>query len=68
MLANETWTIGDVQAVLLAMLDSKTMLIVHSLNSDMKALKLIYGCIVDTLILYPHEMGTIYETSFENTF
>lgn len=47
----------DVQAVLLSMFNSKTILIGHSLESDFKALKLIHGCVVDTSVLYPHRMG-----------
>lgn len=57
MLANETRNIRDVQAVLLSMFHSKTILVGHSLDSDMKALKMIHSCIVDTSILYPHKMG-----------
>lgn len=57
MLENETRTLRDIQAVLLSMFHSKTILIGHSLDSDMKALKLIHDVYVDTSILYPHKMG-----------
>lgn len=39
------------------MFHSKTILIGHSLDSDMKALKLIHDVYVDTSVLYPHKMG-----------
>lgn len=56
-LQNVTRTLRDVQAVLLSMFNSKTILIGHSLESDMKALKLIHDCVVDTSVLFPHKMG-----------
>lgn len=56
-LRNETRTLRDVQAVLLSMFNSKTVLVGHSLESDLKVLKLIHDVVVDTSILYPHKMG-----------
>lgn len=56
-MANVTRTLRDVQAILLSMFNSKTILIGQSLESDFKALKLIHDCVVDTSILYPHKMG-----------
>lgn len=52
-----TRTLRDVQAVLLSMFNSKSILVGHSLESDFKALKLIHDMVVDTSILYPHKMG-----------
>lgn len=57
LLENETRTIRDVQAVLLSMFHSKTILIGHSLESDLKALKLIHHNVVDTSVLFPHKQG-----------
>lgn len=56
-LENVTRTLRDVQAVLLSMFNSKSILVGHSLESDFKALKLIHDLVVDTSILYPHKMG-----------
>lgn len=39
------------------MFHSRTILIGHSLDSDLKALKLIHETVVDTSVLYPHKMG-----------
>lgn len=57
MLSKTKTTLRDVQAVLLSMFHSKTILIGHSLDSDFKALKLIHSLVVDTSILFPHKMG-----------
>uniref|UniRef100_A0A1I8PY30 Exonuclease domain-containing protein n=1 Tax=Stomoxys calcitrans TaxID=35570 RepID=A0A1I8PY30_STOCA len=57
MLANETRTLRDVQAILMSMFNSQTILIGHSLESDLKALKLIHNVVVDTSVLFPHKMG-----------
>lgn len=56
-LENVTRTLRDVQAALLTKFNAKTILIGHSLESDLKTLKLIHDCVVDTSILYPHKMG-----------
>ena len=50
-------TLPQVQAVLLTMFHSRTILVGHSLESDLKALKFIHDVIVDTSVLYPHKMG-----------
>ncbi|XP_053694263.1 RNA exonuclease 1 homolog isoform X2 [Sabethes cyaneus] len=57
MLIDITTNLYNVQAVLLSMFNSETILIGHSLESDFKALKLIHDTVVDTSILYPHKMG-----------
>lgn len=57
MLNDTTTTLYNVQAVLLSMFNSETILIGHSLESDFKALKLIHDVVVDTSVLYPHKMG-----------
>lgn len=50
-------TLPEIQAVLLSMFHSRTILVGHSLESDLKALKLIHSVVVDTSVLYPHKMG-----------
>lgn len=61
-----TCTIRDVQAVLLNMFSSKTILIGHSLESDFKALKLIHPTVVDTSVVFPHKMGRPYKRALRN--
>jgi RNA exonuclease 1 len=50
-------SLPEIQAVLLAMFHSRTILVGHSLESDFKALKLIHDTVIDTSVLYPHKMG-----------
>jgi len=57
MLSTETRNIRDVQAVLMSMFHAKTVLVGHSLESDLKALKIIHDVVVDTSVLFPHKMG-----------
>lgn len=59
-------TLLDVQATILTMFNSKTILIGHSLESDFKALKLIHGCVIDTSVLFPHKMGPPYKRALRN--
>ncbi|KAF8768269.1 RNA exonuclease 1 homolog [Argiope bruennichi] len=56
-LKNVRTTIRDVQAVLLCMFNDKTILIGHSLESDLKALKIFHKTVVDTSVVFPHKMG-----------
>ncbi|XP_058062359.1 RNA exonuclease 1 homolog [Anopheles bellator] len=57
MLRSTKTTLCNVQAVLLSMFNSETILVGHSLESDFRALKLIHDVVVDTSVLYPHKMG-----------
>ncbi|CAH2230366.1 RNA exonuclease 1 homolog [Pararge aegeria] len=59
-------TLLDVQATLLTMFNSNTILIGHSLESDFKALKLIHDTVIDTSVLYPHKMGPPYKRALRN--
>ncbi|XP_046405797.1 RNA exonuclease 1 homolog [Ischnura elegans] len=47
----------DVQAALLSLFDKRTILIGHSLDSDLKSLKLIHDTVVDTSLVFPHRRG-----------
>lgn len=61
-----TTTLLDVQATLLTMFNSKTILIGHSLESDCKVLKLIHDTVIDTSVLFPHKMGPPYKRALRN--
>lgn len=50
-------SILQVQANILHLCNSKTILIGHSLESDMKALKIVHSNIIDTAIMFPHKFG-----------
>ncbi|CAB4058476.1 REX1 [Lepeophtheirus salmonis] len=56
----------DVQAVLLSMFSSDTILIGHSLESDLKALKMVHSMVVDTSIVFPHKMGPPYKRALKH--
>lgn len=52
-----TTTLGDIQQRLLTMITPRTILIGHSLDSDMKALKMTHPFIVDTSVIFAHPKG-----------
>ncbi|XP_060089108.1 LOW QUALITY PROTEIN: RNA exonuclease 1 homolog [Heteronotia binoei] len=60
-LENTTITLRDVQAVLLNMFSADTILIGHSLESDLFALKLLHSTVVDTAVVFPHRLGLPYK-------
>ncbi|KAI0385806.1 hypothetical protein F5Y04DRAFT_157163 [Hypomontagnella monticulosa] len=57
MLAPVTTTLRDIQAKLLQILHPRTILVGHSLESDLKALQLTHPFVVDTSIIFPHNRG-----------
>ncbi|XP_076775542.1 RNA exonuclease 1 homolog isoform X2 [Arvicanthis niloticus] len=65
-LVDTSITLRDVQAVLLSMFSADTILIGHSLESDLLALKVIHGTVVDTSVLFPHRLGLPYKRSLRN--
>ncbi|XP_014348705.1 RNA exonuclease 1 homolog [Latimeria chalumnae] len=65
-LLNTTSSIRDVQAVLLNMFNADTILIGHSLESDLIALKLLHSTIIDTSLVFPHRLGLPYKRTLRN--
>ncbi|EHK98777.1 putative Uncharacterized exonuclease [Glarea lozoyensis 74030] len=65
MLANVTTTLEDIQKKLSKILHPRTILIGHSLNSDLNALKITHPYILDTAILYPHPRGPPLKSSLK---
>lgn len=57
ILENVTTTLSEVQQEILKLLTPSTVLIGHSLDSDLNALKLTHPFLVDTSIIYPHPRG-----------
>ncbi|KAL0267965.1 UNVERIFIED_CONTAM: hypothetical protein PYX00_010080 [Menopon gallinae] len=66
MLDGVETTLKDVQAVLLSMFSNKTILIGHSLDSDLRALHLIHDTVVDTSVVYKHEKYFPYKYSLKD--
>lgn len=52
-----TTSLSDIQQKLLAILTPRTILVGHSVDSDLNALKLTHPFIVDTSIIFPHPRG-----------
>jgi RNA exonuclease 1 len=60
-----TTTLPDIQRRLIKLLTPHTILIGHSLNSDLHATKLTHPFIVDTSIIYPHPRGPPLKSSLK---
>ncbi|KZS17809.1 Uncharacterized protein APZ42_015751 [Daphnia magna] len=52
-----TTTLRDVQDILLDKFSNKTILIGHSLDGDLRALRLIHDTVIDTGVVFPHSQG-----------
>lgn len=57
LLENVTTTLEDIQKRLVELLDASTVLLGHSLDSDLNALRLTHPFVVDTSVIYPHPRG-----------
>ena len=64
-LVGVTTSIRDVQAHLLLKFDAKDILIGHSLESDLRALKILHATVVDTSVVFPHKMGPPYKRALK---
>ena len=60
-----TTSLSDIQSRLLELLTPQTIILGHSLNSDLAALKLTHPFIVDTAILYQHPRGPPLKSSLK---
>ncbi|XP_047906029.1 exonuclease GOR-like isoform X2 [Anser cygnoides] len=65
-LKNTTTTLRDVQAILLNMFSADTILIGHSLENDLFALKLIHDTVVDTSLVFPHRLGLPHKRALQS--
>lgn len=65
MLELVTTRLSDIQTQLLEIITPRTILVGHSLNSDLTALKLTHPFIIDTAILYPHPRGPPLKSSLK---
>jgi RNA exonuclease 1 len=65
MLRDVTTTLSDIQKELLEILTPQTILIGHSLNSDLNAIKLTHPFVIDTGMLFPHIKGPPYKQSLK---
>lgn len=65
-LEDVTTSLREVQAVLLSLFSDKTILLGHSLESDLQALKLIHSTVVDTSVVFPHKLGPPFKRALRN--
>lgn len=65
MLKDVTTTLQDIQKKLLEILTPRTILIGHSLNSDLLAIKLTHPFIIDTALIFPHPRGPPLKSSLK---
>ncbi|GAA5871082.1 hypothetical protein JCM16303_001683 [Sporobolomyces ruberrimus] len=65
MLKDVTTTLKDVQKDLSELIDYQTVLLGHSLESDLKVLKLIHTYIIDTSVIYQHPRGPPFKASLK---
>lgn len=65
MLESVTTRLPDIQKKLSELVRSRTILIGHSLNADLSALKITHPFIIDTSILFPHPRGPPLKSSLK---
>ncbi|XP_047963864.1 small RNA degrading nuclease 5 isoform X2 [Salvia hispanica] len=63
MLESVTTTLKDVQEDFLGLVYKETILVGHSLENDLLALKIKHDLVIDTAILYRHPRGQSYKTA-----
>ncbi|KVH87490.1 small RNA degrading nuclease 5 [Cynara cardunculus var. scolymus] len=61
MLDGVTTTLRDVQEDFLQVVNRETILVGHSLENDLSALKISHSLVIDTAILYKHSRGGTYK-------
>jgi RNA exonuclease 1 len=57
LMAGVTTRLADCQAALLALVAQETLLVGHSLENDLQALRLVHRAAVDTALLFSHPRG-----------
>ncbi|KAL1533534.1 Small RNA degrading nuclease 5, variant 2 [Salvia divinorum] len=63
MLESVTTTLEDIQEDFLGLVYKETILVGHSLENDLLALKIKHDLVIDTAILYRHPLGQSYKTA-----
>ncbi|CAH9075672.1 unnamed protein product [Cuscuta epithymum] len=63
MMNGVTTTLKDIQEDFLQLVYKETVLIGHSLENDLSALKIVHNLVIDTAVLYKHPKGRSYKTA-----
>ncbi|KAL9609622.1 MAG: hypothetical protein Q9167_005623 [Letrouitia subvulpina] len=58
-------SVSDIQRRLLELISPRTILVGHSLNSDLDALRMTHPFIIDTSLIYPHYRGAPLKNSLK---
>ncbi|KAL8199561.1 hypothetical protein R6Q57_013129 [Mikania cordata] len=61
MMDGVTTTLRDMQEEFLQLVNRETILVGHSLENDLLALKVSHGLVIDTAVLYKHSRGGTYK-------
>ncbi|KAM9342436.1 uncharacterized protein KZ484_015160 [Pholidichthys leucotaenia] len=59
-------SLKEVQETLLSFISADTILIGHSLETDLCLLKLLHGVVVDTSVVFPHHLGPPHKLTLNN--
>lgn len=59
-------TLNSVRRSLDALINSETIIIGHSLDSDLKTLRMIHHTCIDTVALFPHRSGFPYRRALRD--
>ncbi|KHN79551.1 RNA exonuclease 1 -like protein [Toxocara canis] len=59
------YDLEQAQERLIELVNSESILIGHSLESDLKALRLVHRKVVDTSVVFPHRMGPPYKRALK---
>ncbi|KAL8167604.1 hypothetical protein V2J09_009103 [Rumex salicifolius] len=63
MLEDVTTSLEDIQEEFLKLVFKETILVGHSLENDLLALKINHGLVIDTAVLYQHPWGRSYKSA-----
>ncbi|XP_059452953.1 small RNA degrading nuclease 5 isoform X1 [Corylus avellana] len=63
MLIGVTTSLKEIQEVLLKLVYKETILVGHSLENDLLALKISHDLVIDTAVLYKHPRGSSHKTA-----
>nr|XP_023871721.1 small RNA degrading nuclease 5 [Quercus suber] len=63
LLNGVTTTLKEIQEDFLKLVYKETILVGHSLENDLLALKISHGLVIDTAVLYKHPRGASYKTA-----
>jgi DNA polymerase III epsilon subunit-like protein len=64
-LADVTTTLADAQRVILQYIGPETIIVGHSIDCDLRAMKILHSRVIDTVALFPHPKGPPYKHSLK---